>query len=246
VSAYITYQDVLNVLQGIDFTEFPTVNSLITNVFIPQAQADISAYIGYTLEETSCTRFYSGNNCQELPLGVRPVQSVTECIIYSVPYQSEWLHFRNIAKINTIDRRGNIITADSFPTQQSDLIIDCTKGIMQIPITAATYAMIGVPINYPQFLAGTNNIKVSMVHGYNATNMPIEVKKACVYRAATLALLMKSNFVGQGVMSIGIGQANRSYGGAGSDHRKMAYSGMLSQMDTFVEQFLKPYKGIYC
>ena len=244
---YITYTDVLNLLRGVDLTtDLPTINADITNIFIPMAQAEINAYLGYSILETTATKYYNGSNVQELCLRVRPVQNVTECVVYSVPYQSVWLTFAPsaIAKINTTDRRGNIITTENIPIQQTQLVLDCEKGILQIPITSATYAMIGVPINYPQFLAGVNNVKVSMTYGYSVANMPAEVKMACSYLAAILVMLAKGNVVGQGVISISIGQVSKSFA-QGADKRKLPYAGLLSSFDSYVVKLLQPYRQIY-
>ena len=245
---YIVANDVMNLLRGIDYLtiDLPTVMADLTNIFIPMAQEEVNSYLGYSILETTATKYYNGSNVQELVLRVRPVQNITECTVYSVPYQSVWLTFAPtaIAKINTVDRRGNIITTENIPIQQTQLVLDCEKGILQIPITSATYAMIGVPINYPQFLAGINNVKVSMTYGYSASNMPDEVKRACAFMSAIYVIFAKGNVAGQGAINIHIGQTTKVYA-QGADKHKLPYSGLLANYEEYAQKLLNPYRQIY-
>lgn len=242
--AWITADDVKNVLKGILLTDIPGINTQLENVTIPMAQSECEQYIGHKISSTTETRYYHGTGRETLVLDRRPIQLVSACEIYTIPYTSKWLQFNHISNINTVDQFGDRIVADSDPGQATDMIVDCAAGILQIPLTALTYALIGVPMNYPQFIPGTNNVKVTFTYGYPEATMPQRIKNACAYLAAIYILIERGSRDGQGVASIRIGEMSKQYF-AGTDWKSsMPYAGMAQKYFENVKVLLSPYRII--
>jgi len=72
--ALCSYSDV-EAIVGIDFSS--TVQTSITNNFIPYSDKIIKTYIGYEIEQTNHTEIIFGNNMRELSLKHLPVNSIT-------------------------------------------------------------------------------------------------------------------------------------------------------------------------
>jgi hypothetical protein len=128
------------------------------------------------------------------------------------------------------------------PTQQTDLMVDCARGILQIPLTALTYAVIGTPINYPQWLPGNYNIKVSFTFGYPLDAMPQQISDACAYMAAIYAIMAKGASVSKGYQSMHIGDMHAQFSPGGAHKLSTPYSGLLAKYDENVDMLLAPFK----
>ena len=63
---------------GIDFSS--TVQTSITNNFIPYSDKIIKTYIGYEIEQTNHTEVLFGNNMRELSLKNLPINSITSIV----------------------------------------------------------------------------------------------------------------------------------------------------------------------
>ena len=239
---YIEAQDVLDVLSGIDTSSIDNIETLLDNVLIPTAQAEVNRFIGYNIQQQSQTRFFDGNDQIVLPLKLRPIQSVSEVITYYVPYNSiyQTISASDIAKINTIDRYGNTITTESLPGVSTKLIVDCARGTLQIPEADQTLRLY---FGTPGFIRGKNNIKVTFVSGYSTSNMPQQIKDAAAYTAAMLLLISIGNIESKGTVSRKIGQVTKQYGSA-FGKTAVAYAGTLDKFELTVIGFLTPFKSI--
>ena len=72
--ALCSFSDV-EAIVGIDFSS--TVQTSITNNFIPYSDKIIKTYVGYEIEQTNHTEVLFGNNLRELSLVNLPVNSIT-------------------------------------------------------------------------------------------------------------------------------------------------------------------------
>lgn len=242
MTPYITYADVLAKMVGIDLSDLTGFNDQITNEFIPAAQSQIDTLIGHAITATPMTKYYHGTGREQIVLGKRPISDISQVVIYSLPYTSRWLEFSHICRINNYDTFGNLITAEVVPTQQTDLIVDCAKGILQVPLTALTYAVIGTPINYPQWLPGSYNVKVSFTFGYPVENMPRQVKDACAYQAAILAIMAKGSKLSKGLQSVRIGDMQQTFSPGGGTKTAAPFAGLLAKYDSEVKRLVMPFK----
>ena len=75
--ALCSFSDV-EAIVGIDFSS--TVQTSITNNFIPYSDKIIKTYIGYEIEQTNHTEILFGNNMRELSLKNLPVNSITSVV----------------------------------------------------------------------------------------------------------------------------------------------------------------------
>lgn len=238
---YIDLQTVLDKLVGIDTSKISNLNEKISSVFIPSAQAAVNAYLGYNIDTQTQTKYYDGNGLMELPLGVAPIQDVSECIIYSIPYSSVLVTFSSIAKKNVVDCFGNVITTNSAPGGSTDLVVDCALGILEIPETTDTVLSEFVPM-WPAFVNGRANVKVTLTSGYPTASMPQQVKDAGAYFATILVLYSLGANASKGATSIKIGQVQKDFGSRGE--RAFAYSGLITEYDNLIQLLLASQKGL--
>jgi hypothetical protein len=239
---YIIYQDVTSKLLGIDVSDMPELNDRIKNEFIPAAQAQIDLEVGHSIVASQMTRYYKGTGREQIVLMRRPVSSVESVTIYSLPFTSKWIEFKNICRLNTYDQFGNKICEEVPPTQTTDLMVDCARGVLQVPLTALTYAVVGTPINYPQFLPGNYNVKVAFTYGYPVDNMPRQVKDACAYLAAVYAIMAKGALVSKGYQSVRIGEMSTTFGPSATHKLSSPYAGLLAKYDENVHQLIAPFR----
>ena len=75
--ALCSFSDV-EAIVGIDFSS--TVQTSITNNFIPYSDKVIKTYIGYEIEQTNHTEVLFGNNMKELSLINLPINSITSIV----------------------------------------------------------------------------------------------------------------------------------------------------------------------
>tara|TARA_Y100001936_G_scaffold253274_1_gene316989 strand:+ start:12886 stop:13524 length:639 start_codon:yes stop_codon:yes gene_type:complete len=75
--ALCSFSDV-EAIVGIDFSS--TVQTSITNNFIPYSDKIIKTYIGYEIEQTNHTEVLFGNNMRELSLKNLPINSITSIV----------------------------------------------------------------------------------------------------------------------------------------------------------------------
>lgn len=75
--ALCSFSDV-EAIVGIDFSS--TVQTSITNNFIPYSDKVIKTYIGYEIEQTNHTEVLFGNNMKELSLKNLPINSITSIV----------------------------------------------------------------------------------------------------------------------------------------------------------------------
>ena len=75
--ALCSFSDV-EAIVGIDFSS--TVQTSITNNFIPYSDKIIKTYIGYEIEQTNHTEVLFGNNMRELSLINLPINSITSIV----------------------------------------------------------------------------------------------------------------------------------------------------------------------
>jgi hypothetical protein len=241
--AWITSDDVKNLLKGVLLVDIADINQQLENVLIPVAQSECEQYIGHKITTMTETRFYHGTGRETLVLDRRPIQRANSVEIYAIPYTSKWLRFQHINMINTVDQFGDRIAPDNpNPDQNTDMIVDCAVGILQIPLTALTYALIGIPLNFPQFIPGTNNVKVNFTYGYDEAALPLRIKNACAYMAAIYVIMERGAIDGQGVRDIRIGEMSKAYFQGASWKTSMPYSGMVQKYHENVQMLLAPYK----
>lgn len=233
---YITVEDVLNKLGGVDTSKISDLEDRIQSVYIPSAQAQVISSLGYNPVEQTQTRFYDGNGRQYLPLMSTPVQSISSCIIYTIPYTSIWVQFRNIAKKNVVDCYGNIITTSTAPGISTDLVLDCVQGIIEIPETTDQVLSEFMP-QFPCFLKGLSNIEVTFTSGYSVLTLPQQIKDATSYFAAIFVLSALGDKSSKGITSISIGQMSRSFG-------DRVFRGRINECNTLCEVLLEPFRNI--
>lgn len=240
---YITVAEVLAKLDGVDLSAFPDINTLIETVYIPTAQVMVNSYVNKNLSEITKTEFFDGNGLTFLSLGVNPVQSVSECVIYSVPYTSEYLRFNSIAKTNVLDGFGNVITTEELPVSVTDLVLDCAKGFLTIP-EGASLTSLGT-LAETAFVCGNRNIKVTFTSGYSVDNIPQGIKDAAAYTAAILVLLSVGTDLSSGVSKIKIGQVTKEFGfGTSGSGTTIPYGGVISNYEKLTMLLLEPYVTI--
>lgn len=238
---YIGVQDVLDKLDEVDLTSFTNIKPLIESVLIPTAQIAVNTYLGKNVTPVTRTKYFDGNGLNILSLGVTPVQNISECVIYSVPYTSTYLTFANIAKVNVLDEFGNEITTEVIPGAVTQLVLDCGQGIMRIPEGATTTSLGYLAIS--TFLRGNRNIQVTFTSGYTNDNMPQAIKDAAAYAAATLVLLSIGTDISKGVSSIKIGQVTKQFG-YGTGKTLVPYAGLIKTYDDMMQLLLTPFKDI--
>jgi hypothetical protein len=239
---YITVQDVLDKLEGIDLSAFPDINTSIENVYIPSAQVAVNDYLSKNITEVTRTKYFDGKGLTIMSLGVTPIQNISECVIYSVPYTSTYLNFANIAKVNVLDEFGNIITTEVLPGSVTQLVLDCGQGIMRIPEGATTTSLGYLAIQ--TFILGNRNIKVTFTSGYSNANMPKSIKDAAAYMAAIYVLLAIGNDVSNGVSIIKIGQVTKTFGYAAGQETIVPYAGVMKNYENLIMLLLNPFKDI--
>lgn len=238
---YIEVQNVLDKLDGIDLSGYSNISSLIETVLIPSAQLSVNTFLCKNITEITQTKYFDGNGLNILPLGINPIQTISECTIYSVPYTSTYLTFNNIAKVNVLDEFGNTITSESLPGSTTDLELDCAQGIMRIPEGATTTSLGYLAIT--TFITGNRNIKVTYTSGYSNANMPYAIKEATTYFAAILTLLTIGSGISKGVSSIRIGQVQKQFG-FGTSSTLVPYAGMIKNFENMAILLLTPFKDI--
>ena len=238
---YIEVQDVLDKLDGVDLSGYPDINTLIETVLIPAAQLSVNSFLCKNITENTRTTYFDGNGLNILSLGISPIQDVSACVIYSVPYTSTYLTFNHIAKVNVEDEFGNTITTETLPGSTTDLVVDCSQGIMRIPEGASTTSLGYLAIT--TFITGNKNIKVTFTSGYSNANMPDAIKNAAAYTAAVLVLLNIGSDISKGVSSIRIGQVQKQFG-YGTSSTLVPYAGLITNFENMTVLLLTPFKDI--
>lgn len=97
--------------------------------------------------------------------------------------------------------------------EKSDLYVDTTRGILQIPPRILFLENQAVPFWNYTWLKGTQNIEVEYDYGYeNLESLPDEVRSACAQLAAASVLANKGLFAGAGSISLSGKGGSRSFG----------------------------------
>jgi hypothetical protein len=232
----------LNVYKDFLATQSTSFEAMFNESWYPEAEAFVQTYTHFTWKAVTETRWYQGNMKSQLPLGVYPIRSVSNCCIHLLP-QTIWYKFHEAANINTVDSRG-VQIAEPYSKapdyEAADLWVDCRDGILEIPPTIKYLQMQNYLPGWNYlwlYVTDTENIEITMEYGYDDTSRPEAIKRSCANLCALMVLASLDSVLTGGQSSWAIGDERRTWGrGARTTGRTpdefaaFSYEGMYSTL----------------
>jgi hypothetical protein len=107
---YCTLSDVKRQLLGLDVSDLPSsLESRITDTYIPWAKRDVDTFLGQNLDLTiNYQEWYSGTGTATLHLRRRPINRIRACVLRVIP-SVQWFQFRRMFQLNVREVTGSKI-----------------------------------------------------------------------------------------------------------------------------------------
>jgi hypothetical protein len=217
-----------------------SVDELLETEIIPDVSAMVAQFCQRPFHSVTETRYFRGSNSFRLILGRYPVTEITTLKIYMLVNKPWWkFPIDRIGYINCTDPNTGVQWREpstEAEVQQCVVKLDVGMGWLMIDPNLILYGITSTPFwNYSWLSPSyeSENIEIALTHGTPEDKRPRSVTTAVACLSALMCLPMIDAANTGGMVSWGLGDEKRQWGGAPADIPE----------DDFFGQFR--YRGVY-